>query len=148
MASVQVRNNAYMSFAPPQHCMGGQKTRRSPLDPMQINTGQGRWPQTHHLPCSWQKRSPRGLPDVYPICSSNHYSVQMCGVHEGKKEKWNGLSIMKWVETGDARVERNSLFWVASLPPETMLKCLVKLPLKAMSASVAIQRWSQKTWGY
>jgi hypothetical protein len=64
-----------------------------------------------------QGRKPRGLPETWPAYSRSDCSVQVCGGQTGGKKKSNHLSIVKRGETGDVRVERNNLLWVAFPTP-------------------------------
>jgi hypothetical protein len=48
-------------------------------------------------------------PALWPACSGSHHTVQVCGGERREKEKWNSVRIMKRDETGDSRVEWNSL---------------------------------------
>lgn len=62
--------------------------------------------------------------------------MHICGEQMRKKEKWNGLCVMKTDRTGDARRERNGLLREAT-PPEAMEKSQPFLLLCAM--------WSKAT---
>lgn len=56
------------------------------------------------------QKIPRGPPTL------SHYNyMQMCSRERGEKENQNGSSTMKRGETGDLRVERNSLMCGACL---------------------------------
>jgi hypothetical protein len=73
-------------------------------------------------------------------CMAGATIMSKCVVTDGReREKWNSLSIMKRDATGDFRIERNNLFWVAS--PVTWVHVKVsELQLKATSEFMATQQ--------